>query len=88
MSWMSGCGKDTVQIIPTKFSYKEVRSTCGQTSFHGGIVLCEDCEARAERLYPQGWSDIPGDTCEHGNYIGTPGGYDYICGLCEMGEKI
>ncbi len=21
--------------------------------------------------------------CKHGNYIGTPGGADYMCGLCE-----
>jgi hypothetical protein len=23
---------------------------------------------------------------EHGTYIGTPGGPDYLCGYCENGE--
>jgi hypothetical protein len=26
-----------------------------------------------------------GDHCVHGTYVGTPGGADYICGLCEDG---
>ena len=24
--------------------------------------------------------------CTHGTYIGTPGGPDFLCGACEMGE--
>lgn len=26
-----------------------------------------------------------GDFCRHGRYIGTPGGADYMCQLCELG---
>ena len=29
---------------------------------------------------------IPSPYCEHGTYIGYPGGPDYICGMCEMGD--
>ena len=25
--------------------------------------------------------------CRHGNYIGTPGGPDHMCGYCEMGDE-
>lgn len=26
--------------------------------------------------------------CEHGTYVGDPGGPDYMCGVCESGESI
>jgi len=29
-----------------------------------------------------------GDHCVHGNAIGTPSGYDILCGRCENGETI
>ena len=25
--------------------------------------------------------------CRHGNYIGSPGGPDYMCGYCESGDE-
>jgi hypothetical protein len=28
---------------------------------------------------------IYGDVCKHGTAIGTPGGADFLCGLCESG---
>ena len=28
---------------------------------------------------------IPSPYCRHGNYIGYPGGPDYLCGYCEAG---
>lgn len=38
--------------------------------------LCRDCyEDR-----------IPSPYCEHGTFIGYPGGPDYLCGACEMGH--
>jgi hypothetical protein len=38
--------------------------------------LCRDCyEDR-----------IPAPYCKHGTYIGYPGGPDYLCGPCEMGD--
>jgi hypothetical protein len=40
-----GCGKATTQIVPKGFDYKEVPARCGQTSIHGGMVLCDACES-------------------------------------------
>lgn len=41
----------------------------------GPDSLCRDCyEDR-----------IPSPYCRHGNYIGYPGGPDYLCGYCEAG---
>lgn len=77
------CDNTVIQMIPTKWHFKEVKMQCGNTSIHGGTLLCEECISKAERNYPQGWRDVPGDTCEHGTYVGTPGGPDYICGECE-----
>lgn len=42
----------------------------------GPDSLCRDC-------YEAG---IPEPYCQHGTYIGYPGGPDYLCGACEMGE--
>lgn len=42
----SACGKDMMQMVPTKFSYKEVKARCGQTSIYGDRLLCEDCEGK------------------------------------------
>lgn len=42
----------------------------------GPDSLCRDCyEDR-----------IPSPYCKHGTYIGYPGGPDYLCGPCEMGD--
>ncbi len=65
---------------------KEVKSRCGSTGTHGQQLICDECEARMEKQYPQGWRDVPGDICKHGNYVGDAGGPDYICGRCEDGE--
>ena len=57
---------------------------CGK--WRGGEkVFCDDCLARYEALYPQGWTGYPGDTCKHGRYTGGSGA-DYMCGACEFGE--
>jgi len=57
---------------------------CGNTQY-GSRVLCEEHQAEAERLYPQGWRYYPGDTCRHGVYVGGCG-IDWMCGRCEDGE--
>jgi hypothetical protein len=51
------------------------------------VVLCEACEKAAREMYPQGWRNVPGDICRHGNYVGTCGGPDHICHKCEEGEE-
>ncbi len=54
---------------------------------HGGRVLCDTCEAAAKKRYPQGWAHYPGDTCQHGVYVGGCGP-DFMCGLCEAGLTV
>lgn len=76
------CMNRVPQYIERGFHIKEVMSRCGQTSQYGTTLLCEECLDKAERDYPQGWRDYPGDTCPHGNYVGGNGA-DYICGECE-----
>lgn len=78
---MAGCGKKVSQFVERGWTFKEVFTPCGSTDQYGGQLLCDECEARMERAYPQGWRDYPGDTCKHGTYIGGPG--DCLCGACE-----
>lgn len=78
-----GCNAKMMQLVPTKWDYKEVPARCGQTSIHGTELLCDDCIKKMEERYPQGWRETPGDVCKHGVYVGNAGGPDYICGQCE-----
>lgn len=78
-----GCGNKMTQLVPTKWHYKEVPATCGQTSIHGTELLCDECQEELSKQYPQGWRETPGDICRHGTYVGDAGGPDYICGKCE-----
>jgi hypothetical protein len=80
---MSGCGKAMMQTVPTRYTSKEVPAKCGQTSYNGGIVLCDACERKLHARYPQGWRETPGDLCKHGTYVGDAYGPDYMCGQCE-----
>jgi hypothetical protein len=41
---MPGCGKKITQMVPTKYSYKEVPAKCGQTGLYGYPIFCEECE--------------------------------------------
>ena len=41
---MAGCKKKITQIVPTKYSYREVPAVCGQTGIHGDPIFCEKCE--------------------------------------------
>ena len=80
------CGKEVIQMVARGYGYKECKSVCGQTSIYGSQLLCEECMEKLSKKYPQGWDETPGDICRHGNYVGTPGGADYICGACEDGD--
>jgi hypothetical protein len=59
-------------------------SRCGRF-LSGYVQLCNECTEKYEEMYPQGWRHYPGDTCEHGVYVGGCGA-DYMCGRCESGE--
>lgn len=63
----------------TKHHYTEERPVYCD----GGTTLCDACETRLKKRYPQGWSHYPGDRCQHGVYIGGIG-IDYMCHQCEM----
>jgi hypothetical protein len=79
------CKNKVTQMVPRGYGYKEVKTRCGSTGIYGQELLCEECTAKAERAYPHGWKDTPGDICKHGTYVGDAGGPDYICGECEDG---
>lgn len=69
---MIGCGVD--------LSTGTLKKKCG--GFWGRKLLCDTCERKAEKQYPQGWRYYPGDVCKHGVYTGGSG-IDWICGRCE-----
>ncbi len=77
------CKNNVIQYVERKFETKEIVSKCGSTGQYGVVLLCDSCKEKAETRYPQGWRDVPGDTCRHGNYVGGGFGPDHICGLCE-----
>ncbi len=80
------CGKrNVIQYVPRGYGYKECLSVCGSTGIHGQQLVCDECEKKLSKQYPQGWRECPGDLCPHGNYVGDAGGPDYICGQCEDG---
>ena len=59
---------------------------CGKT-VAGVVQMCNECVAKYNKIYPQGWSYYPGDTCKHGVYVGGCG-VDYMCPQCENGEDV
>jgi hypothetical protein len=82
---MPRCKNKVSQYVARGYGYREVRTRCGSTGINGQELLCDECTERLKQRYPQGWMDTPGDLCEHGHYVGTPGGPDYMCGECEDG---
>lgn len=80
------CDNKTTYMRPKGYTYVQVKIKCGHTKPDGTTAICEACHEQAGRDYPQGWRNIPGDICRHGQYIGDPGGPDYLCGRCEDGE--
>jgi hypothetical protein len=43
---MPGCGKQTEQVVPTRYSAKIVPIKCGSTGINGYPVFCEACEPK------------------------------------------
>ena len=80
---MSKCTNKVIQYVPKGYGYKAIKTPCGSTSIHGSVLLCTQHEYLYNKLYPQGWRNVPGDICVHGTYVGDQGGADYICGYCE-----
>jgi len=78
---MSDC-TNTVSV--STYSGYDMDVPCG-TWYAGERYLCDGCEAKARRAFPQGWRYDPGDTCRHGVYVGGCGP-DLMCGRCEAGE--
>lgn len=56
---------------------------CGD-SRAGVVQYCDECQAKNEEAYPQGWRYYAGDTCEHGKYVGGIA-EDWMCPYCESG---
>jgi len=83
---MGRCKNRVSQFIEKGFGHKEVKSPCGSTGQFGEQLICNKCEAKLKKQYPQGWRETPGDLCKHGTYVGDRGGPDYMCGACENGE--
>ena len=79
------CKNMTTQAVPFGYGYKNVKMKCGDTGYGGEQILCDSCRDTADKEYPQGWRNTPGDICSHGNYVGDACGPDYLCGKCEDG---
>lgn len=80
------CQNKATEYVPSGYTYREIQIRCGSTSPSGGVALCEACAERNDREYPQGWRHVPGDTCQHGTYLGCHEDNDEtLCGQCEAG---
>ena len=38
------CKNIVVQVVPTRYSAKEIKMRCGSTSIYGTPIYCEECE--------------------------------------------
>ena len=47
------CNAMMMQTVPTQYSCKEVPARCGQTSIHGDMLLCDECEGKVDN--PPAW---------------------------------
>lgn len=54
------------------------RSTCCDHWHENRLLLCESCKQAALRQYPQGWKEVPGDTCRHLKLI-----FEEHCPICD-----
>ncbi len=43
---MAGCNKEIEVSVPTRYSYKLIKTRCGATSPYGSPWLCEECEEK------------------------------------------
>ena len=80
------CENIVTRYVERGYGYREIKQRCGRTGRSGRPLYCDSCQEYFEKRYPQGWMNYPGDICRHGNYVGSAGGPDYICGYCEAGE--
>ena len=80
------CKNKVDYYLPVGYHVKKYEVRCGSTDPYGDRAMCDACEDKYRQQYPQGWRNVPGDTCPHGNYVGDPYGPDLLCGQCESGE--
>lgn len=59
-------------------------------TYHHWACTCENCKAGSllDRHGVEYATTESSTYCRHGRYVGTPGGADYICGLCEDGVGV
>jgi hypothetical protein len=78
------CANQVSVWVSRGYGYKEVKTACGNTGLYGEQMLCDECRQAMEDRYPQGWRHAPGDTCEHGRYLGCHEDNDEtLCPECE-----
>jgi len=51
------CGKTCSQMVPTRYSYKEVPIRCGETAYDGSQFICEECTRRGVKPRPYDFLD-------------------------------
>ena len=78
------CPNKAEQWVESGFHGKMVEIPCGMTGVHGQVVLCDECQDKQDKAYPQGWRHHPGDTCKHGVWLNPM--HDCNCYKCENGE--
>ena len=78
------CPNKAEQWVESGFHGKMVEIPCGMTGVHGQVVLCDECQDKLTKQYPQGWRHHPGDTCKHGVWLNPM--HDCNCYKCENGE--
>ena len=44
------CKAEVVRYVETMYSFREVKSKCGQTDVDGGRVLCDSCCELADNM--------------------------------------
>jgi hypothetical protein len=44
------CNAEVVRYVETMYSFREVKSKCGQTDVDGGRVLCDSCCELADNM--------------------------------------
>lgn len=54
-----------------------------------GAQTATPTECKESTMAESDWEQLAyGNHCKHGTAIGTPGGADFMCGLCEMGFDV
>jgi len=74
-----------VEVDHRNYDGSPIYKRCGAT-YMSEEHFCAECQQMYEKRYPQGWLSYPGDTCEHGTYVGGCG-EDHMCFACEQGDE-